>query len=447
MKKNIITALLLFIAIVTIAQNNNLRQYLYTKKVYVNNQLRNLDSMTTKYPNPSEKSKSDETWFLWNIAGQAYTNYNRYTYTHNSDGRITESIMHPWDGSNWTSREKVTYSYNSMGSVILNNVYYFQNGNWIEKNRSEWTYNSQGTMIEYQASDTVGGTLSVKFRNVYTIDALQRTKEIVSQNQVSNNWENQNRTVYYFTGNSTLFDSAYSYNWNISNSVWTPSSKSLYKYNAQGLETEYLQYNLVTNKPQQKTVREYTPFDKELYSEYYQWNNNTNQWYLSFKYTNAYDTKNRETESIFYLGSSSGLQFGGKTDFMYSADSSYVQYLGSTWVNNGWQPNEEYTYYFEQRQTASAVIDMQAGNLKAFPNPMSSHSVIEFEAHANDEATIQIYDCTGRQVYLQKHHTTAGRNVIVWNAVDDSGAVLPNGTYIIRVSSDTNNLTFHLIKQ
>jgi hypothetical protein len=447
MKTNLLTILLLIVVAFTNAQNDNLRQYLYTQKDYVNNQLRNRDSMVTTYPNLSESLKSEDTWFLWNIPGQSYINDKRYTYTYNTAGQTTEYKTSEWDGSNWANIKKWNYTYNTQGSIILNSAYYFQNGNWIEQSRGEWTYNSQGSMIEYQGSDTVGGSLSVKFRNVYTIDALQRTKESVEQNRISGNWVNNNREVYFFKGNATLIDSTYHYNWNSSNSIWTPSFKIIYKHNAQGLETEYYRFNLVSNKPQLKTVRDYTSFGKELYSENYQWDNNNNQWYLGSKNTTAYDSKNREVESIFYNGSPSGLKFNSKTDVIYAADSSSVQFIGSTWINNGWQPNAEYTYYFEQRQSATSLSDVRINTRSAYPNPFSINTVIDFEVTHSGEAKVLIVDLSGKTVFEKQLYVTSGENTFLWEAQDSNGNTLSAGVYVMRMASNGRILTQNLIKQ
>jgi len=70
-----------------------------------------------------------------------------------------------------------------------------------------------------------------------------------------------------------------------------------------------------------------------------------------------------------------------------------------------------------------------------FPNPFNPSATVRFETRRSGTATVTIHDAAGRLVrVLFAGEVTAGPNVKTWNGLDDSGAAVSSGIYLIRVT-------------
>lgn len=68
------------------------------------------------------------------------------------------------------------------------------------------------------------------------------------------------------------------------------------------------------------------------------------------------------------------------------------------------------------------------------PNPFNSAVTISYSTPFED-AKLEIFDLLGKKVTtLSDGGMAAGENVAVWNGLDDSGAPVPSGTYLVRLS-------------
>jgi hypothetical protein len=66
----------------------------------------------------------------------------------------------------------------------------------------------------------------------------------------------------------------------------------------------------------------------------------------------------------------------------------------------------------------------------AYPNPFNSSVTISFALPHDGEAAVTIYDISGRKVRnLFRGGASSGRNRVVWDCTDDSGAPLSSGVY------------------
>ncbi|MCX8092852.1 MAG: FG-GAP-like repeat-containing protein [Candidatus Goldbacteria bacterium] len=77
-------------------------------------------------------------------------------------------------------------------------------------------------------------------------------------------------------------------------------------------------------------------------------------------------------------------------------------------------------------------------NVYNYPNPCSDKTTIKFSLDKSAEVKIIITDASGKQVWhktLTSSETRPGINNIEWNLVNDSGAVVSNGVYILKVIS------------
>jgi flagellar hook capping protein FlgD len=76
------------------------------------------------------------------------------------------------------------------------------------------------------------------------------------------------------------------------------------------------------------------------------------------------------------------------------------------------------------------------------PNPMSRSTSIRFSLPRNEEATLAVYDATGRRVrMLQQGPANMGIHGVVWDGRDASGREVSVGIYFVQLNADGNTLT------
>jgi Tol biopolymer transport system component len=80
--------------------------------------------------------------------------------------------------------------------------------------------------------------------------------------------------------------------------------------------------------------------------------------------------------------------------------------------------------------------------LKAFPNPTNESTTINFKLAKNGNVDLLVYSLTGRLVKsINKKNLDAGENNIFIDCED-----MPNGTYIVKVSSGNQVESVKFIK-
>jgi Zn-dependent M28 family amino/carboxypeptidase len=93
--------------------------------------------------------------------------------------------------------------------------------------------------------------------------------------------------------------------------------------------------------------------------------------------------------------------------------------------------------------TASAV---SAATIRAYPNPFSSATTLSFVLAADGKVSIDIFDVEGRRLRtLAGGRLSAGRNDLVWDGEDASGARVSAGIYFARVRSGDDQVATKVV--
>ena len=83
----------------------------------------------------------------------------------------------------------------------------------------------------------------------------------------------------------------------------------------------------------------------------------------------------------------------------------------------------------EEKETSKPMVDVAPKLLNVFPNPAKDHITLRFNPHVTTrEATLQIWDASGRLVFHDKRMIDAGANELILEQLS-----LPNGTYTIQL--------------
>lgn len=78
-------------------------------------------------------------------------------------------------------------------------------------------------------------------------------------------------------------------------------------------------------------------------------------------------------------------------------------------------------------------------DLKVYPVPFQNKFVIEWPSINSDKVLIEVYDMTGRRVYLNNQEALSGR----WEM---DGTQWAKGAYLVKVTSEKDTLFKRVIK-
>jgi hypothetical protein len=453
MKKAFIYLLLLLSADAIFAQLGNKLVYL-SKSNFINNNYVPNDSTAYYYPNEYTDLKSEEVLNIYNVPGQSYIPSSKSIFEYNNQRKETLQTDLEWDGSQWLNTTKYEYTYNAQNQFTRRSTYYWFANNWVERRRFEYTYNVQGLLTEILISDTSNGILVLNSRDLSTYDNLQRVIQFLGQEWEpnSNTWVDWRRVETFYTGSTTKVDSTVEYRVVNPGNIWQLFVKRSNGYNIQNKlsETEELFYSLANGNLNTRRRYLYDYYVNGNLSENIEqiWSNNT--WRDNFKSTSTYDTLTRITEVINQSYNSQLLQLVNSSRLLanYETDSSFITYLSYNWVNQVWDPTYKNVYAYEPiQEEPSGIFEKSEVNIKAYPNPFSVNTIIEFESKEAGQATIQVTDNIGRIVFEKTQNIKPGINAVLWNAIDIKGNSLPTGMYLVNIKSVNSNNTTKLIKQ
>ncbi len=82
-----------------------------------------------------------------------------------------------------------------------------------------------------------------------------------------------------------------------------------------------------------------------------------------------------------------------------------------------------------------------SGNLKVYPNPMSTKGTVEYTLAGEDNLTLTIYDIQGREVQnISLGKQASGQHILPINTENFS-----NGTYLLNVSGNNFRKTIRIV--
>ena len=85
--------------------------------------------------------------------------------------------------------------------------------------------------------------------------------------------------------------------------------------------------------------------------------------------------------------------------------------------------------------------------LSVSPNPFSSSASISFSVLQSEKVSIKIFDITGRLIktLVNAKMEQGNHQLLIWNATDDNGKVVPTGTYFLKMEEGNKSETRKLV--
>jgi len=378
----------------------------------------------------------------WDSEKQAWIGYHKYTYTRNTNNKISSLIDYNWDKENirwiknvkeefeydnkgddsskidydWNSENqewiksseyKYNYEYNDSGKDTLKIEYKLENGEWIKNSKEESSYNAGGKRIIWARYnwDSKDGSWVGDTKNKYDFDANGNTILDVDYNwdTTNNAWIRDYKRTKEFDaeGNKTL---SVSYNeWDTTNNTWIGRDKTKWEYDAEGNDTLKIRYNWArfssdTWNRSSKYKYEYNDEGKKILEYYYNWEANNDKW-----------IRHR------------------KSEYKYDSEGKRRLYIEFNWEDDVWVLDSKgfYDYSDGDDDSQTGIIDKDAsGKINIYPNPAKENVNISAKSKINK---IVIYDMNGSMI---KNRTVSNMKPQI------STAELNSGIYVLRIFTE-----------
>ncbi len=87
-------------------------------------------------------------------------------------------------------------------------------------------------------------------------------------------------------------------------------------------------------------------------------------------------------------------------------------------------------------------LSNSTASIKNYPNPLSTHTIFEYNLESNQNASLSIYDVTGRLVNtLFNELQSSGKHNYYWLGDDSKGESLKGGIYYYTLTTETEKVT------
>ena len=99
---------------------------------------------------------------------------------------------------------------------------------------------------------------------------------------------------------------------------------------------------------------------------------------------------------------------------------------------------------FTGRDTPVDVTDTEDGPAipsafslhQNYPNPFNASTVISYDARSVAPVELEVFNILGQRVFARHEESVLpGRHTFTWNGADQSGASVPSGLYLYRVTA------------
>ncbi len=372
-------------------------------------------------------------------------------YTYRTDGNISEEIQLLWNGTQWNNSRKYTHNYDqSTGQYLGYGFFSWYANNWYEIQRKIYGYNNDGVRAYTTEMDTINATLVYTFGYDSIYDANGRVSNYRIREFINNNWWEIEDYTYYYTGNSSRIDSVLKFSTaDPVNVATTLSRRYYYTYNIANQVTQIREKTANNNN---EYLRKSFAYDNitglEVSEEQAYWDIDSNAYVTNFGIYKSYDNLLRLTQQTRKIRSTNSMINEREEVFYYAPDSSVVSItLGQINYNTlEYSLSGKTEYLFETINQTSIESKTQQQITKAYPNPFTTNTIIEFESQQAGKATIQVADNTGRIVFEKIQNIQPGKNSLLWEATDNNGGALPSGLYFVNVKTNNTASTTKLIK-
>lgn len=145
------------------------------------------------------------------------------------------------------------------------------------------------------------------------------------------------------------------------------------------------------------------------------------------------------TTLSYYVDEVRKLTFEGDQQVLWLNDETQYEWNVSTIGH----------YDFDQTVGVAHIASgTQPIPLRLYPNPSDGHVTIEFGLDQPDRIVIEVHDIQGKLVRpLGNREWPSGNQQLTWDGLDEQGARVAAGTYMVRIRSAANSTTRQVVMQ
>jgi hypothetical protein len=412
----------------------------------------------------------------WDVPSQTWVNTTLATNTYGSDDHVTQTITQTWDGSTWVNAIRNTYTYDASFKLLSTTLDQWDGAAWQLFIQTTYTYDASGYKDSVLTQTTIFGPLQNSTLDIYDNNSDGTADTVVTQTWdfLNNVWNNGTRTSYSYNADKTVNQSV-TENWNLLTSTWDLYSRETYTYDASGRlltslteawqSTAWVNASLSTN-----TYDGNGHLDSSLDQT---WNATTSLWENETLSTYSYTTsctlplhlisftasKNKNIVTLNWQTAeeinTSHFNVQRSTDGANFSNVGNVTAKGTGGQSYGFADNidnlrADKVYYrlqlmdkdgkFSFSKIIPLALDLFAGNIKTYPNPVKDQLYILFNAQNAGKATIRISDAAGKIVHTETVSTSS-------NAINVNVSRLGKGIYYVQLITDKGIQRTQFMKQ
>lgn len=300
------------------------------------------DSSHIYSPGPQGLYLTGKTYYTYNTNGlrthelqkargiptAVFENLQQTSFTYNSAGKRTESVLQVPDAGIWKNSMRITNVYppvygDSITTSQTVQVWNSGTGTWDNSSSVAYTFNgplTQNTPTEYTQYQWIGWWLPTD-RYVYTYNANQQRNSYTRQYWDSSTsvWVNQTRYTYHFDANQDI-DTITAHVWDETNNVWKNSSFSVNVNSA------------VVGQPVSYTS--------------WSWDNANSVYFVSDRFTYFWNAFGKQDSMYQEVHNGTSWDYVSRTLMTYDTDGNQTSYKVIGWNGTGWQNSLIYTYTY-----------------------------------------------------------------------------------------------------
>lgn len=378
-------------------------------------------------------------YYEWSVE-QIWINYQRRLFEYNDDGFITSYTEQNWDNGNWVNVFNELTEYDSNNNETKRDSRFWDSGTWKISYRFVTTYNedntiatttsytnfpveltedshstyayTSGNLTSVITYNWVGGMWALNYKSNFQYDANNNMTERLNQRYISGNWVNENRISFTYNTNGTK-NNQITQNWNSAESEWENVGRNLYQYNS----------------------------NKDLTSDIYQ-NWDTDEWVSSFSYQYSFDSQNRLIDRSLLNWNGTELAFSQRTVYEYN-DFNQHTLVEEQFHTTEWVSHYRKKYYYESYEDGTVGIGNQLNisNLKNYPNPFKTNTIVEFEITFSEILTFAVFDLSGKKISEHSQYFPAGVNQFMIDLSNNTP-----GIYLLNISGNGLKHNSKLVK-
>jgi Secretion system C-terminal sorting domain len=345
-------------------------------------------------------------------------NFALSIYTNNPDGTPSLVVNQAWSGTSWQNLSRTTFTYNPDKTVSQAVTESWLGVAWQNSERLTYTYNTSGKMLSVLAEQWDGTQWGNSSQTINTYDGNDYLTNTLDQSWDGTTWVNSEQTSYVNNSDGTVHQSVSQF-WGLGATEWSNDTRTTYSYTTScTLPLKLLVFN-ASRKNNEVTLN----------------------WQTTEEINSSHFTVQR---------SSDGINFSSRGTVNAKGNSAADNYYGFT--DNIDKVVGDKIYYrlqmadkdgsFVYSKIVPVTLDVYAGKIKTYPNPVKDQLYILFNMQNATKAELRITDAAGKIVHVQRLATAQTNNAISVNV-----AALPKGTYFIQVVKDKGVQKTQFIKQ